>query len=133
MARRLTQVLLASVATAVLASGPADATALSAFHTPGWAAQCYVVGEEHPPALICSRPRDGFFVQMAASGRVQIGHNRKDRGFHDPFAARRLLGFGQYWRFGSALGCVSRSNGLKCWNRAGHGWWLGRPRGYRAF
>src|SRR5919198_3066081 len=73
---------------------PADATALSAFHTPGWAVQCYVVGEEHQPVLTCSRVRDGFFLQMDARGRVQTGTNPKDRSFHDQFAAKRVLGFG---------------------------------------
>jgi hypothetical protein len=131
--RRLTWVVLASSAAVILATGAAQASALSAFHTPAWVAQCYVVGEEHPPVFTCSRPSDGFFVQMGAGGRVQTGTNRSDRGFHDPFAARRLLGFGQYWKFGSGFGCVSRSSGLKCWNRAGHGWWLGRPRGFRTF
>ena len=124
---------LAAVATLALASGPAGATALSGFHTPGWIVQCYVVGEEHPPVLSCSRPSDGFFLQMGTGSRVQTGVNRKDRGFHDPFAARRLLGFGRYWKFGSGFGCVSRSSGLKCWNKTGHGWWLRRPRGYRTF
>lgn len=116
-----------------VATVPAGATALSAFHSPGWAAQCYVVGEEHPPVFTCSRPKDGFFVRMSGRGRVETGYNAKDKGFHDPFAARRLLGFGRYWKFGQLFGCVSRSGGLKCWNRAGHGWWLGRPRGYRIF
>jgi hypothetical protein len=129
----LTVFALAASATAVLASSPADATALSAFHTPGWTVQCYVVGEEHPPVLSCSKPSDGFFLQMGAGGRVQTGINPKNRHFHDPFAARRLLGFGRYWKFGSGFGCLSRSSGLKCWNKAGHGWWLGRPRGYRTF
>jgi hypothetical protein len=118
---------------ALEAPRPAAATALSAFHTPSWLVQCYVVGEEHPPVLRCSRPRDGFFVSMTASGRVQIGRNLRDKGYHDPFAALRVLNFGQYWKFDSLFECVSRSGGVKCWNKSGHGWLLGRPDGYRLF
>ncbi len=29
--------------------------------------------------------------------------------------------------------CSSRSNGLTCKNGIGHGWWLGRCKGYRIF
>jgi hypothetical protein len=135
--RRFPRALCASAFAAatiwLVAAIPASATALSAFHTPGWPVQCYVVGEEHPPVLSCSRVRDGFLLQMDARGRVQTGTNPKDRGFHDPFAAKRLLGFGRYWKFGSLFGCVSRRSGLKCWNRAGHGWVLSRPHGWRTF
>ena len=116
-----------------VAATVARASAFSAFHTPAWSVQCYVVGQEAPPVLICSRPRDGFSVSMDEEGRVERGFNPKDVGYHDYFAARRLLGFGRYWKFGARFGCVSRSTGLTCWNRAGHGWWLGRPRGYRLF
>src|SRR5438874_6423710 len=104
----------------------ASATALSAFHTPAWLIQCYVVGEEQPPTLICSRLADGRSLTMGVRSTATLGRNSGDIGRHDPFAARRELAFGRYWAFGSAFGCVSRSTGLKCWNEAGHGWWLGR-------
>lgn len=125
--------VVASLVVGLVVAAGAKATALSAFHTPGWVIQCYVVGEEQPPVLSCSRPADGFFVAMNGGGRVETGYNLKDIGLHDPFAARRVLGFGRYWKFGSLFGCASRSSGLKCWNHVGHGWWLGRPRGYRTF
>ncbi len=95
--------------------------------------QCYVVGEEAPPVLSCSRPSDGFFVFMEAKGRVGKGFDPNGRSYHDYFAVRRLLGFGRYWKFGALFGCVSRSTGMRCWNKAGHGWWLGRPGGHRLF
>jgi len=34
---------------------------------------------------------------------------------------------------GLGFWCTSRRTGLLCWNRVGHGWWLGRYRGYRTF
>jgi hypothetical protein len=42
------------------------------------------------------------------------------------------LGFGMTWqRHGTR--CTSRPTGLTCRNRRGHGFWFGRPRGYRVF
>ena len=115
-----------SVAVLALAAGAAHASALSAFHTPGWRVQCTVAGEEAPPVLTCSIPADGSFLSMAGDGRPRAGSDPKGRGYRDPFAARRLLGFGRYWKFGSLFGCVSRSTSLKCWNKAGHGWTIAR-------
>jgi len=90
-------------------------------------------GGGSPTAAATAFSADGFFLQMSAGGRVQTGSNSKDKGFHDPYAARRLLGFRRYWKFGYRFGCVGRSSGLECWNRAGHGWVVRRPRGYRTF
>jgi hypothetical protein len=112
----------AAAVVALVTALPAGATALSAFHTPAWAVQCYVVGEEAPPVLICSQPRDGSYVSMSGSGRVQRGVDARDKNYRDPFAARRLLGFDRYWKFRSRFGCASRARGLICRNRAGHGW-----------
>jgi hypothetical protein len=53
-----------AVVTVAAGAGAAKASALAAFHTPRWAAQCYVVAEESPPFLSCSTPNDGFFVTM---------------------------------------------------------------------
>jgi len=52
-----------------------------------------------------------------------------------------VLRFGQNWTwsfdrrgFGTLYySCSSRTNGLTCNNQAGHGWWLGRFKGYRIF
>ena len=120
------------VASAWIAPG-SEGSALSAFHTPGWIVQCYVVGEEAPAVLICSMPSDGGFVSMEAKGRVRTGVDTRNKGRRDPFAARRLLAFGRYWRFGALFGCVSRSTGLKCWNAGGHGWTLLRDGHKRLF
>jgi hypothetical protein len=127
-------VLVAAGTLAFMAfAGGASASALSAFHTPGWSAQCYVVAEESPTFLTCSIPQSGFFVSMDKGGRPRTGFNALDKHHHDPFAARRLLGFDRYWAFGSLFGCVSRLDGLKCWNSAGHGWRLARSGTYRLF
>jgi hypothetical protein len=130
---RHSALVAAGMLTALAFAGGASATALSAFHTPRWSAQCYVVGEEMPPTLACSIPKSGFFVSMNQRGRPRTGFNALDKNRHDSFAARRLLGFDRYWAFGSLFGCVSRSWGLKCWNSAGHGWQLARSGAYRLF
>lgn len=48
-----------------------------------------------------------------------------------------LLRFGYRWTEWQALKldytCLSQRTGLTCKNRTGHGWWLGRFRGYRIF
>jgi hypothetical protein len=130
--RSLNCVAAGTFASLALAGG-ASASALSAFHTPEWSVQCYVVGEETPATLTCSIPQSGFFVSMNRGGRPRTGLNALDEHHHDPFAARRLLGFDRYWAFGSLFGCVSRSTGLTCWNSTGHGWRLARSGAYRLF
>jgi hypothetical protein len=130
---RRRSVLIAAGVLALALSGTASGSALSAFHTPQWFAQCYVVGEEGPPTLTCSVTHSGFFVSMHAHTRTQTGVNPRDKNRHDPFAATRLLGSDRYWAFGHLFGCVSRDSGLKCWNAAGHGWWLRRSGSYRRF
>jgi hypothetical protein len=124
-ALRATAVLVAA-SCACFVPASSEASAVSAFHTPGWALQCFVVAEAAPPVLTCMRLSDGRFASMAATGRARIGVDAKSKGRRDPFAARRLLRYGQYWRFGSIFGCVSRAAGLKCWNRSGHGWTMTR-------
>jgi hypothetical protein len=119
---------------AALAFSPsAGASAASAFHTPRWSAQCYVVAGEAPPALICSVTHSGFFLSMDARRAARTGVNPLDKNRHDPFAATRLLGNDRYWAFRSLFGCVSRSWGVKCWNAAGHGWSLQRSGSHSLF
>jgi hypothetical protein len=113
---------------------------LSGFHTAGWAAQC-VVAENvlgGPSPLICWTPNDGFTVRMSPAGRVSKEYVTSHRGYRDRFFAKRLLPFGRHWNFriayvGQIYHCSSKATGLTCWNQAGHGWWLGRYRGYRIF
>ncbi len=126
--------VLASQASATPASG------LSGFHTPDWAAQC-VVAENvlgGPSPLICWTPNDGFTVKRYPGGRVTKKYARANRAYRDRFFAKRLVGFGQHWGFriayvGYIYRCASLSTGVTCRNQAGHGWWLGRYKGYRIF
>ena len=123
--------------TSLVVAGAVRSSALSAFHTPGWAAECYVPFPNEVPlsatGLICVTPNDGFTISMGPRDRPRWRYDRKARGYRDPFSAARLLRFGQHWAVRPYWHCASRSTGLTCWNKAGHGWWLGRFRGYRTF
>ena len=129
MARTLTLVVVVAAASGVFA---AAASAVAAFRTPGHAVYCGVSEGEPPFTLICWTPSDGFTVVMAEHGTATKRYESKNIGFLD--VVGRELRFGGHWH-PRALGfwCTSRSTGLTCWNRAGHGWWLGRYRGYRLF
>lgn len=120
--------LIAAVALAL--SFPAASLAVAAFKTPGDAAYCGTTEGEAPIALVCWTPNDGFTVAMTNRSAATKRYVAANRGFHG--YAGRTLRFGQSW---AILGyrCTSRSSGLTCTNRAGHGWWLGRYRGYRIF
>jgi hypothetical protein len=109
---------------------PAVASAYAAFRTPGRAAYCGLSEGEPPPGLVCWTPNNGFEVGMRATGRAARGTNRLDRGLYQDLAP--VLGFGRTWS-GAGFRCASRRGGLTCTNRSGHGWWLGRYRGYRIF
>lgn len=126
------------------------------FATPGKAAYCYVAAGEvnytPNPALVCYTPNDGFTVTMRSGSRVTKRYVAENKwAFATPL---RTLKYGQsFWASDSGdntytgLGtpkdtglvgpvlyrCWSRSTGLTCKNRAGHGWWLGRYRGYRIY
>jgi hypothetical protein len=109
---------------------PATASAVADFKSPRGAAYCGISHGEPPFHLICWTPNDGFTVAMGARSRPGKSYNPNNRGYHD--AVGRTLRFGQRWaRVG--FYCVSRRTGLTCTNRVGHGWWLGRYRGYRLF
>jgi hypothetical protein len=127
-------------------TGSASATSsssLDGFHTKAWAAQC-VVPEWFESArpyktLVCWTPNDGFTVEMTRFGSPTKSYLSAHAGYNDRFFAKTLLHYGQTWRFDLfgyepiAFTCTSRSTGLTCTNRAGHGWWLGRYVGYRLF
>jgi hypothetical protein len=82
---------------------------------------------------------------MAFNGRVRrtsLARLGMTAGYVSEWARRfGQLKFGADWTccfdrrgFGAAYyTCMSRSNGLTCKNRSGHGWWLGRFKGYRIF
>jgi len=137
---KLIPLLLAATFAASAATVDARASALAGFHTPAWAAQCVVaenvLGGSSP--LYCWTPNDGFTVRMYPGGKVTKSYEKANVGSNDRFFAKRLVGFGQHWAFriayvGSVYRCSSKATGLTCWNQAGHGWWLGRYRGYRIF
>jgi hypothetical protein len=67
---------------------------------------------------------------MPERGRATHDYNRMQRGYHERQAP--VLGFSRTWRF-PGFRCTSRATGLTCVNRAGHGWWLGRFKGYWVF
>jgi hypothetical protein len=69
---------------------------------------------------------------MRERSRATKGYDRHNVGYHD--VVGRVLSFGRHWHIrGLGFWCTSRRTGLTCWNRGGHGWWLGRYRGYRFF
>jgi hypothetical protein len=81
--------------------------------------------------------------------RPEIAHGIGNLEGYRPRAA--LLGFGERWRYRCAIladnatcasdrsggraafRCVSRRTGLTCRNSRGHGFWIGRYRGYDLF
>jgi hypothetical protein len=131
------------------------------FGTPGKAAFCYADAsgpENSTPSLLCWTPDDGFGVEIGWRGRrafvsfhdhpPRFGEDFGDLRGYGPRA--RVLRYGQSWILGcrsppdvatcksygagvTTFRCRSRSTGLTCTNHAGHGWWLGRYRGYRLF
>ena len=155
------RVLLAAVLAAPLA-GAATYPGVKprpAFATPGQAAYCAVdeAGvEDDRVELRCWTPRNGLWLAIAWNGRraekgaattfPQIAHGlTKLQGYRPPAP---VLGFGYRWRLRCtrpgdaatcrgrgvlAFTCASARTGLTCRNAAGHGFWLGRPRGSRVF
>jgi hypothetical protein len=123
-------VLSVAIAIASVTTLVPTASAVADSRTPGGAAYCGVTEGEPPVALICWTPNDGFTVAMRERGRATKQYNTSNVGFHD--VVGRVLGFGQHWHIrGLGFWCSSHRTGLTCWNRVGHGWWLGRYRGYR--
>lgn len=128
----------------------ARASAASAFFTPGRAVECllpvnFAEGATTPWRLMCWTPNDGFTVEMSYNGRVRrtsLARLGVTSAYVSDWARRfGLLRFGSDWTccfdrrgFGTLYyTCSSRTSGLTCKNQAGHGWWLGRFRGYRIF
>jgi hypothetical protein len=119
------------IATAAFLASAASAAAVVDFVTPRKAAYCGVSHGE-PLRLICWRPSDGLTFDMTRRGRVQRRLYAPNRGYYDP-APGRVLRFGQMWRLPAYWTCVSWLTGVTCTNSSGHGWWLGRLRGSRAY
>jgi len=126
------------VGAVILLALPASAQS-AVFKTPQRAAYCDfqakgTLGEGGAPIkasnLLCWTPNDGFFVTMDRTGSARHAYGEEFFQGSTPPAA--TLPFGRGWRLGG-FRCVSRSSGLTCTNASGHGWWLGRFRGYRMF
>jgi hypothetical protein len=150
MIRRLIFTLVLSCAV-VFPAAVAAREPYATFYTPGKAVLCSslvdLTGDNRSfvPSLFCWTPNDGFNIALSASRRPRASTQKAYKWHYEP--GGRPLGFGQAWwinREGvQGLGrggvgdvlirCVSRTNGLTCTNRAGHGFWLGRFRGYRLF
>jgi hypothetical protein len=141
--------LVAGLALAAVTVPSAQASGtIGGFYTPGRAVYCEldrVFADVYTqPWLYCWTPNDGFTLWLGASGRPKKSYDIDNKWYHSGSVG--LLRFGQnYWanadyQQGTRIGrgsvlfrCRSRSNGLTCSNRAGHGFWLGRYRGYRLF
>jgi hypothetical protein len=146
---------LALVATATLLITAADAALArepgADFHTPGHAVLCGrvvdITGDNpaYVPWLFCWTPNDGFTIWLHANGTPRHATHHKYKWHYE--RSPRALTFGSSWwlnragRAGfNALGagdvlirCISHASGLTCTNRADHGFWLRRYRGYRVF
>src|SRR5437867_3476997 len=127
--RRPCAVIIIVLASLLVAAG--TAAAVADFVTPRKAAYCGVSEGEPPLHLICWQS-DGLTLDMTRRGQSKRRLYAPNRGYHDP-APGRVLRIGQTWSFPAYWRCVSRSTGLTCTNRSGHGWWLGRLRGSRLF
>ena len=112
-------------------AAPALASAYAAFSTPGRAAYCGITEGPAPLSLICWTPSDGLTLNMLATGRAQARYYRPNKGYYDDFAP--VLAFGHSWEAKLMFTCRSTATGLTCTNQQGHGWWLGRSKGYRIF
>jgi hypothetical protein len=77
--------------------------------------------------------RDGLTFFLAPTGRVEHERRVGNRGLRDFWARKRLLEFGDYWRFRTSFDCSSTREALTCWNRSGHGFRIDRPSGWRTF
>lgn len=131
---RLTLAFAAVVIAAALAPGEAAAIAIY-FGTPNNAVYCGM-GPDSPHRysqeyIHCYTPNDGFDVWVGRTGRVTASYVRAERGqYVHPY---KRLAFGQSVSLLPGFHCTSRSSGLTCTSPAGHGWWLGRFKGYRIF
>jgi hypothetical protein len=68
---------------------------------------------------------------MFRFGPAHMRYSRNNKGYYD--VVGKILRFGQSWSLRGYWTCTSHSSGLTCSNRAHHGWWLGRYKGYRIF
>jgi len=117
------------------------------FVTPSELALCVFDGDlakrGYRPWLTCWNQRVRLI--LAATGTVRVASSGLFPGLSQPRSAGALH-IGETWwgnsrgQFGKGRGsgrilyrCTSRESGLTCRSRSGHGFWLGRTRGYRVF
>ena len=145
--------LLATISLAAISTGSASSREpYASFYTPGKAAYCGsvldITGDNpgYVPWLYCWTPNDGYTIELRDARRPPAARYVAKNKWHYEPATRRLT-FAQDWWLNRAghegtgrtgrgdvlIRCASRSNGLTCTNRHGHGFWLGRFRGYRIF
>jgi hypothetical protein len=128
---RCLPVLLAGAA--LLASAPAASAALVHFRTPSGNIGC--IGDA--TYLRCDlrstsvpsppRPRGCEFDYGPAFAMTPRGRARRICHSDTALGGRSVLAYGRARRIGP-FRCVSRTSGLTCRNRAGHGWFLSRGR-----
>jgi hypothetical protein len=119
---------------------PASASARFVFlQTPSHNIGCLY--QTSPPALRCdirsglkpppSKPK-GCTVDW--TGGYQVGATRRARKLCADdtvlWPTARVVRYGSTWR-GGPFACKSRSSGLRCKNRSGHGFFLSRRHSYR--
>ncbi|MDQ2983832.1 MAG: hypothetical protein M3R70_07925 [Actinomycetota bacterium] len=138
-------VVLAAVAAGVLVCGAsaAGSSVVISFRTPSGNIGCgYASGLGGPPSLRCdirsglrprpARPRGcvdlewGDSFQMNRTGRAGVTCHGDT--VIDPRA--RVLRYGSSWAR-DGFKCVSRTTGLRCRNRSGHGFFMSRARSVR--
>lgn len=149
--RRFTMLALGLAVAGACAGGASGVEPYPSFYTPAKAAYCTSAGDitgdnpNYVPWLYCWTPNDGYTVELRDTRhRPAARYVPKNKRNYE--ASTRRLAFGQEWWLNRAgqegtgrargqilIRCASRSDGLTCTNRHGHGFWLGRFRGYRLF
>jgi len=131
-----------AVVTCASLGGTARADTLISFRTPSGNIGCvYASGLGSPPGLRCDirsrlrpsphRPHGcrldwGDSYEMAATGRVGLTCH----GDTAILPSSRVLRYGSKWTH-AGITCLSRASGLRCRNRARHGFFLSRGHSYR--
>jgi Family of unknown function (DUF6636) len=81
--------------------------------------------------LVCAGTENLVTITLSRTGRSVVQRvGFRANGF-EQFPTRTLR-LGETWR-GGGFRCTSRPKGLTCANPSGHGFWLGRQRGFRLF
>ena len=82
--------------------------------------------------LLCAGTRTPVTVRLTESGEPQLRRVPFAANGFESYNSTRSLSYGETWRE-SGFRCLSRRNGLTCWNSHGHGFWIGRARGVSLF